>query len=83
MENGRSYSARLGPGELLDLPPPRQRELRRWPPRLLGTATRDPLALKFRITSRTRSSLVKATLAIAATSMPAAQQQHHLRAARQ
>jgi hypothetical protein len=40
------------------------------PPRYLGYSEPNPSALKFRITSRTRSSLVNATLAIAGTSMP-------------
>jgi hypothetical protein len=40
------------------------------PPLYLGYSESNPSALKFRITSRTRSSLVNATLAIAAASMP-------------
>ena len=40
------------------------------PPRYLGYSEPNPSALKLRITSRTRSSLVKATFAMAATSMP-------------
>jgi hypothetical protein len=36
----------------------------------LGYSDPNPSALKFRITSRTRSSLVNATFAIAAMSMP-------------
>jgi hypothetical protein len=37
-----------------------------------GYSEPNPSALKFRITSRTRSSLVKATFAIAGASMPCA-----------
>ena len=40
------------------------------PPRYLGYSELNPSALKLRITSRTRSSLVNATFAIAAMSMP-------------
>ena len=42
------------------------------PPLYLGYSEPNPSALKLRITSRTRSSLVNATFAIAATSMPCA-----------
>jgi hypothetical protein len=42
------------------------------PPLYLGYSDPNPSALKFRITSRTRSSLVNATFAIAATFMPCA-----------
>ena len=53
---------------------------RRWPgvnfggrpPRYLGYSEPNPSALKLRITSRTRSSLVNAAFAIAATSIPCA-----------
>jgi hypothetical protein len=62
---------RAGPGDLLDLPPLGQRELRRPPALVLGIESElNPSALKLWITSRTRSSLVNATFAIAATSMP-------------
>src|SRR5260370_1234586 len=40
------------------------------PPLYFGYREPNPSALKFRITSRTRSSLVNATFAIAAASMP-------------
>jgi hypothetical protein len=40
------------------------------PPLYFGYSELNPSALKFRITSRTRSSLVKATSAIAGASMP-------------
>ena len=40
------------------------------PPLYFGYSELNPSALKLRITSRTRSPLVNATLAIAATSMP-------------
>ena len=43
------------------------------PPLYLGYNELNPSVLKLRITSRTRSSLVKAILAIAATSMPCAE----------
>src|SRR5262249_33296568 len=59
----------MGLGDLFDLPPLPQRELRR-PPLYLGYSESNPSALKLRITSRTRSSLVNATFAIAAASMP-------------
>jgi hypothetical protein len=59
-----------GPGDLLDLPPLRQGELRRPAALVLGYSKANPSALKLRITSRTRSTLVKATFAIAAASMP-------------
>jgi hypothetical protein len=61
---------RLGLGDLLDLPPLDQGEFRRMPALVLRVSELNPSALKFRITSRTRSSLVNATLAIAAASMP-------------
>ena len=41
-----------------------------WPPLYFGYSDPNPSALKLRITSRTRSSLANATLAIAGTSMP-------------
>jgi hypothetical protein len=41
-----------------------------WPPLYFGYSEVNPSALKLRITSRTRSSLVKATFAITGTSMP-------------
>jgi hypothetical protein len=43
-----------------------------WPPLYFGYSDPNPSALKLRITSRTRSSPVNATLAIAGTSMPGA-----------
>ncbi len=58
-------------GDLLDLPPPGTSELRRAAapvPRLRGI---EPVGVEI-VTSRTRSSLVQATFAIAATSMPCA-----------
>src|SRR6266536_1368859 len=69
-EKGRSCSAGLDLATFLIS--------RRWPrvnfggwlPLYLGYSELNPSALKLRITSRTRSSLVNATLAIAATSMP-------------
>src|SRR5262249_6962790 len=61
----------MGLGDLFDLPPLPQRELRR-PPLYLGYSESNPSALKLRITSRTRSSLVNATFAIAAASIPCA-----------
>ena len=42
------------------------------PPRYFGYSDPNPSALKLRITSRTRSSLVNATFAIAATPIPCA-----------
>ena len=63
---------RLGLGDLLDLLPLRQGELRRMAALVFRVQRANPSALTLRITSRTRSSLVKATLAIAATSMPCA-----------
>ena len=70
MENGRSYSAGFAFATLLIS--------RRWPgvnfggrpPLYFGYSELNPSALKLRITSRTRSSLVKATLAIAGAPMP-------------
>jgi hypothetical protein len=61
---------RLGLGELLDLPPLPEGELRRAAAAVPGYSELNPSALKLPITSRTRSSLVNATLAIAAASMP-------------
>jgi hypothetical protein len=61
---------RAGLRDLLDLPPLTQRELRRPAPLYLGYSELNPSALKLRITSRTRSSLVNATFAIAVTFMP-------------
>src|SRR5262249_61138968 len=61
----------MGLGDLFDLPPLPQRELRR-PPFYLGYSESNPSAFKLRITSRTRSSLVNATFPIAAASTPAA-----------
>jgi len=69
-ENGRPWPAGLDLAIFLIS--------RRWPrvnfgarpPLYLGYSESNPSALKLRITSRTRSSLVNATLAIAATSMP-------------
>jgi hypothetical protein len=59
-------------GELLDLPPLAQRELRQMPPAYLGYSESRPSALKLRSTSRTRSSLVNAGRAICATLIPCA-----------
>jgi len=59
--------SRRGLGELLDLPPLAQRELRQMPPAYLGYSESRPSALKLRSTSRTRSSLVNAGRAICAT----------------
>ena len=72
VENGRSCSAGLDLAVFLIS--------RRWPrvnfsgrpPLYLGYSESNPSALKFPITSRTRSSLVNATFAIAGTSMPCA-----------
>ena len=69
-ENGRSYSAGLALAVFLIS--------RRWasvnfggrPPLYFGYSDPNPSALKLRITSRTRSSLVNATFAIAAACMP-------------
>ena len=70
MQNGRSCSAGRDLAIFLIS--------RRWPkvhfgarpPRYFGYSELNPSALKLRITSRTRSSLVKATFTIAAASMP-------------
>jgi hypothetical protein len=64
--------SRRGLGELLDLPPLAQRELRQMPPAYLGYSESRPSALKLRSTSRTRSSLVNAGRAICATLIPCA-----------
>jgi hypothetical protein len=48
-------------------------------PPLPGYSETNSSTLKLRITSRIRSSLVKATFAIAATSIALRRQQHHLR----
>jgi hypothetical protein len=72
VENGRSCSAGRDFAIFLIS--------RRWasvnfggrPPLYLGYSELNPSALKLRITSRTRSSLVNATFAIARTSMPCA-----------
>jgi hypothetical protein len=61
---------RLGLGDLLDLPALARVNFGGCPPLYFGYNESNPSALKFRITSRTRSSLVKATFAIAGTSMP-------------
>jgi hypothetical protein len=69
-ENGRSYSAGFALAVFLIS--------RRWtrvnfggrPPRYFGYSEPNPSALEFRITSRTRSSLVNATFAIKVASMP-------------
>ena len=57
-------------GDLLDLPPLRQRELRRMAALVIRVQRAEPVGVEVRITSRTRSSLVNATFAIARTSMP-------------
>jgi hypothetical protein len=62
--------SRPRPNDLLDLPPLREGEFRRptaLVPRIQGG---EPVGVEVADTSRTRSSLVKATLAIAAASMP-------------
>ena len=59
-ENGRSWSTGLDFGDLLDLPALAHGELRRLPPLYFGYSELNPSALKLRITSRTRSSLVNA-----------------------
>jgi hypothetical protein len=59
-----------GLGDLLDLPPLAKVNFGARPPRYRGYSEANPSALKLWITSRTRSSLVNATLAIAATSTP-------------
>ena len=72
VENGRSWSTGRDVAIFLIS--------RRWPsvnfggrpPRYFGYRDLNPSALKLRITSRTRSSLVNAILAIAAASMPCA-----------
>jgi hypothetical protein len=61
---------RLRLGDLLDLRRCGTVNFGGRPPRYLGYSEPNPSALKLRITSRTRSSLVKATFAMAATSMP-------------
>jgi hypothetical protein len=70
VENGRSYPAGLALAIFLIS--------RRWPgvnfggrpPLYFGYSDPNPSALKLRITSRTRSSLVNATFAIAAAFLP-------------
>ena len=52
--------------------------IHRGPPLYFGYSELNPSALKLRITSRTRSSLVKATLAMAGASMPWADSSNHL-----
>ena len=63
---------RPGLGDLLDLPPLAQRELRRMAALVPRVQRIEPVGVDVTITSRTRSSLVKATRAIAATSMSCA-----------
>jgi len=63
---------RAGLGDLLDLPALAQGELRRPAAPIPRIQRIEPSALQLRITSRTRSSLVNATFAIPATSMPCA-----------
>ncbi len=60
---------RPGPGDLLDLPPLGKVNVGGRPPLCFGQGEPNPPALKSRITLRTRSSLVNAAFAIAA-SMP-------------
>ena len=70
MENGRSYSAGFALAIFLISRRWAKVNFGGWPPLYFGYSEANPSALKLRITSRTRSSLVNATLAIAATSMP-------------
>jgi hypothetical protein len=75
---GQAMVSWPGLGDLLDLPPLAQGELRRRPSLYLGYNELNPSAWTLWITSRTRSSPVNATLAIEGTSMRCAEQ-HHLR----
>jgi hypothetical protein len=59
-------------GDLLDLPPLRKSELRRMATAVSRIQRAEPVAIEVPDPSRTRSSLVNATFAIAATSMPCA-----------
>ena len=61
---------RLGLGDLLDLPPLAQRELRRMAACVLRAQRIEPVSVEVWNTSRARSWLVNATFAIAAASMP-------------
>jgi hypothetical protein len=63
---------RLGFGDLLYHPPLGQRELPRPPAPCNWIQRAEPVGVDVTITSRTRSSLVKATMAIAAMSMSCA-----------
>jgi hypothetical protein len=72
LENGRSWSAGRDLATFLISRRCGSVNFGGRPPRYLGYSELNPSALKFRITSRTRSSLVNATLAIAVTSMPCA-----------
>jgi hypothetical protein len=63
---------RPGPGDLLDLAPLRQRELRRPPAPVPGRQRIETIGVEVVQHVADRSSLVNATLAIAATSMPCA-----------
>ncbi len=56
--------------DLLDLPPLAEGELWRAADLYFGCSELNPSALKFRTTSPTRFSLVKATFVIAGVSMP-------------
>jgi hypothetical protein len=78
VENGRSCSAGLDLAVFLIFRRWASGNFGGWPPLYFGYSEPNPSALKLRITSRTRSSLVNATWAIAGTPMPWAGQQHHL-----
>jgi hypothetical protein len=70
VENGKSCSAGLDLAIFLISRRWARVNVGGWPPLYLGYSDPNPSALKFRITSRTRSWLVNAAFAIAATSMP-------------
>ena len=72
MENGRSCSAGLDLAIFLISRRWASVNFGRWPPLYFGYSELNPSALKLRITSRTRSSLVNATFAIAGTAIPCA-----------
>jgi hypothetical protein len=59
-----------GLGDLLDLPPLAEGELRRMAALVPGIQRAEPIGVEVADPSRTRSSLVNATFAIAAASMP-------------
>ena len=72
VENGRSWSTGRDLAIFLISRRCARVNFGRRPPLYLGYSELNPSALKLQITSRTRSSLVKATFAIAGTSMPCA-----------